>query len=100
NEHAMGMPRPLIVWNYILRLVLTSIVTQFVLLFGILLAGAVVTEAVFDWPCIGTYAVNSILRSDYNAVMGFTVWAGTIFIVVNLLVDVAHTLVDPRERTT
>jgi ABC-type dipeptide/oligopeptide/nickel transport system permease component len=33
-------------------------------------------------------------------VMGFTVWAGAIFIVVNLLVDVAHTLVDPRERTT
>jgi ABC-type dipeptide/oligopeptide/nickel transport system permease component len=55
---------------------------------------------VFDWPGIGTYAVNSILRSDYNAVMGFTVWAGAIFIVVNLLVDVAHTLVDPRERVS
>ena len=72
--------------------------TQIGLLFGILLAGAVVTEAVFDWPGIGTYAVNSIMRSDYNAVMGFTVWAGAIFIVVNLLVDIAHTLVDPRER--
>ena len=99
-ERAMGLPRPLIVWKYILRSALTSTVTQIGLLFGILLAGAVVTEAVFDWPGIGTYAVNSILRSDYNAVMGFTVWAGAIFIVVNLLVDVAHTLVDPRERTT
>ena len=99
-ERAMGLPRLLIVWKYILRSALTSTVTQIGLLFGILLAGAVVTEAVFDWPGIGTYAVNSILRSDYNAVMGFTVWAGVIFIVVNLLVDVAHTLVDPRERTT
>ena len=99
-ERAMGLPRALIVWKYILRSALTSTVTQIGLLFGILLAGAVVTEAVFDWPGIGTYAVNSILRSDYNAVMGFTVWAGAIFIVVNLLVDVAHTLVDPRERTT
>jgi ABC-type dipeptide/oligopeptide/nickel transport system permease component len=99
-ERAMGLPRPLIVWKYILRNALTSTVTQLGLLFGILLAGAVVTEAVFDWPGIGTYAVNSIIRSDYNAVMGFTVWAGTIFIVVNLLVDVAHTLIDPRERTT
>jgi peptide/nickel transport system permease protein len=99
-ERAMGLPRPLIVWKYILRSALTSTVTQIGLLFGILLAGAVVTEAVFDWPGIGTYAVNSIIRSDYNAVMGFTVWAGAIFIVVNLLVDVAHTLVDPRERTT
>ena len=99
-ERAMGLPRPVIVWKYILRNALTSTVTQMGLLFGILLAGAVVTEAVFDWPGIGTYAVNSIIRSDYNAVMGFTVWAGTIFILVNLLVDVAHTLIDPRERTT
>ena len=99
-ERAMGLPRPIIVWKYVLRSALTSTVTQIGLLFGILLAGAVVTEAVFDWPGIGTYAVNSILRSDYNAVMGFTVWAGVIFIVVNLLVDVAHTLVDPRERAT
>src|SRR5206468_811322 len=43
---------------------------------------------------------NFVLYSDCNAVMGFTVWAGAIFIVVNLLVDVAHTLVDPRERTS
>jgi len=99
-ERAMGLPRPLIVWKYILRSALTSTVTQIGLLFGILLAGAVVTEAVFDWPGIGTYAVNSIVRSDYNAVMGFTVWAGAIFIVVNLLVDIAHTVVDPRERAT
>jgi peptide/nickel transport system permease protein len=97
-EQAMGLPPSVIVWKYILRNALTSTVTQIGLLFGILLAGAVVTETVFDWPGIGTYAVNSILRSDYNAVMGFTVWAGAIFIVVNLLVDVAHTFIDPRER--
>jgi peptide/nickel transport system permease protein len=99
-ERAMGMPRSVIVWKYVLRSALTSTVTQIGLLFGILLAGAVVTETVFDWPGIGTYAVNSIIRSDYNAVMGFTVWAGTIFLVVNLLVDLAHTAVDPRERAT
>jgi len=99
-ERAMGLPRVLIVWKYVLRNALTSTVTQLGLLFGILLAGAVVTEAVFDWPGIGTYAVSSIVRSDYNAIMGFTVWAGAIFIVVNLLVDLAHTLVDPRERAT
>ena len=98
-ERAMGLPRSVIVWKYVLRNALTSTVTQMGLLFGILLAGAVVTEAVFDWPGIGTYAVNSIIRSDYNGVMGFTVWAGAIFILVNLLVDVAHTLIDPRERT-
>ena len=99
-ERAMGLPPSVIVWKYVLRSALTSTVTQIGLLFGILLAGAVVTEAVFDWPGIGTYAVNSIIRSDYNAVMGFTVWAGAIFLVVNLLVDVTHTVVDPRERAS
>ena len=98
-QQAMGLPRSVIVWKYILRSALTSTVTQIGLLFGILLAGAVVTEAVFDWPGIGTYAVNAIIRSDYNAVMGFTVWAGVIFMAVNLLVDVAHGLIDPRERS-
>jgi len=95
-ERAMGLPRSVIVWKYILRSALTSTVTQIGLLFGILLAGAVVTETVFDWPGIGTYAVNSIMRSDYNGVMGFTVWAGAIFMAVNLLVDIVQTFVDPR----
>jgi len=99
-QAAMGIPRRRVVWKYILRSALIGTLTQIGLIFGTLIANAVVVEAVFDWPGIGTYAVNSILRSDYNAVMGFTVWAGAIFIVVNLLVDVAHTLVDPRERTS
>lgn len=96
-ERAMGLPSSVIVWKFILRNALTSTVTQIGLLFGILLAGAVVTETVFDWPGIGSYAVNAIIRSDYNAVMGFTVWAGTIFMAVNLIVDVAQGLIDPRE---
>ena len=95
-ERAMGLPPSVIVWKRILRNALTSTVTQIGLLFGILLAGAVVTETVFDWPGIGSYAVNAIIRSDYNAVMGFTVWAGTIFMAVNLVVDVAQGIIDPR----
>jgi peptide/nickel transport system permease protein len=99
-ERAMGLPSSVIVWKFVLRNALTSTVTQIGLLFGILLAGAVVTETVFDWPGIGSYAVNAIIRSDYNAVMGFTVWAGAIFIAVNLLVDIAQGFIDPRERTS
>jgi peptide/nickel transport system permease protein len=96
-ERAMGLPPWLIVWKYILRNALVSTVTQIGLLFGILLAGTVVIETVFDWPGIGAYAFNSILQSDYNAVMGFTVWAGVMFVLVNLLVDIAHAFIDPRE---
>jgi len=96
-ERAMGLPASLIVWKYILRNAMVSTVTQIGLLFGILLAGAVVVETVFDWPGIGNYAFNSIAFSDYNAIMGFTVWAGVIFILVNLIVDIVHAMIDPRE---
>jgi peptide/nickel transport system permease protein len=85
-----------IIWKYVLRNALIGTVTQIGLIFGILIANAVVVESVFDWPGLGLYAVNSILRSDYNAVMGFTLITGTIFIFVNLLVDVVHGVIDPR----
>jgi ABC-type dipeptide/oligopeptide/nickel transport system permease component len=95
-ERAMGMPESLVVWKYMLRNALTSTVTQIGLVSGALLGGAVVIEAVFDWPGLGYYAVNSIVMSDYNAVLGFTVWVAIIYIVINIAVDVLHRLIDPR----
>lgn len=95
-QQAMGMPRRVVIWKYVLRNALIGTVTQIGLIFGILLAGAVVVEAVFDWPGLGLYAVQSILNSDYNAIMGFTLVTGAIFILVNLLVDITHGLIDPR----
>jgi peptide/nickel transport system permease protein len=96
-ETAMGYPRRLVVWKYVLRNALIGTVTQIGLIFGILLAGAVVVEAVFSWPGLGLFAVNAILSSDYNAVMGFTLIAGTMFIIVNLAVDILQGMIDPRE---
>jgi peptide/nickel transport system permease protein len=95
-EQAMGIPRRVIIWKYVLRNALIGTVTQIGLIFGILIANGVVVEAVFNWPGLGLYAVNSILQSDYNAIMGFTIISGVIFIVVNLLVDITHGLIDPR----
>ena len=95
-ERAMGLPERVVIWKYVLRNALIGTVTQIGLIFGLLLAGAVVVESVFDWPGLGLYAVNSILRSDYNGIMGFTVITGTIFIAVNLIVDILHGIIDPR----
>ena len=95
-QRAIGIPNALVVWKYVLRNAMTSTVTQIGLLFGVLLAGAVVIEIVFQWPGIGTYAFEAILHSDYAAVMGFTVYAGGVFMLVNLLVDVVHGIIDPR----
>ena len=96
-EEAMGFPKRVIIWKYILRNALIGTVTQIGLIFGILIAGAVVVEAVFDWPGLGYYAVQSIIQSDYNAIMGFTFVTGVLFIIINLLVDIAQVFIDPRE---
>lgn len=97
-QRAMGVPWRVTVWRYVLRSALTGTLTQIGLVFGNLLAGAVVVEAVFDWPGLGQFAVNSILQSDYNAILGFTIYVGVMFIVVNLLIDVGQVLLDPRGR--
>lgn len=96
-ERAMGMPRSLIVWKYILRNALTSTITQFGLVSGVLLGGSVVIERIFDWPGIGIYTVDSIIFSDYNAIVAVTLWVAIIYVVVNVIVDALHRLVDPRD---
>ena len=95
-EKAMGLPRMLIIFKYLLRNALTSTVAQIGLLFGSLLAGAVVTEQVFDWPGLGLYAVESIMKFDYQATLGITLWAGVAYSLANLLVDIAQAIIDPR----
>jgi ABC-type dipeptide/oligopeptide/nickel transport system permease component len=97
-QAAMGIPRRRVVWKYILRSALIGTLTQIGLIFGNLIAGAVVVETVFDWPGLGSFAVSSILQSDYNAIMSFTLFIGAVFILVNLLVDVAQAVLDPRGR--
>lgn len=97
-QAAMGIPRRRVVWKYILRSALIGTLTQIGLIFGTLIANAVVVETVFDWPGLGSYAVGSILQSDYNAIMSFTLFIGVVFIMTNLVVDVAQAVLDPRGR--
>jgi peptide/nickel transport system permease protein len=81
---------------YVLRNAVTVTVTQIGLLFGALISGAVAVEAVFDWPGLGTYAVQAILSADYKALLAVTLIVGVVYAVVNVAVDVAQALIDPR----
>ena len=54
------------------------------------------TSGSIDWPGLGTYAVNSILQSDHKAIMGFTLLVGAMFVTINLIVDLLHSVIDPR----
>lgn len=81
---------------YVLRNAVTVTVTQVGLLFGALVSGAVAVEAVFDWPGLGTYAVQAILSADYKALLAVTLVIGVVYAVVNVAVDVAQAVIDPR----
>jgi peptide/nickel transport system permease protein len=93
---AAGYRRWRLVWVYVLRNSVVATTTQIGLLFGALISGAVAVEAIFDWPGIGSYAVQAILTSDYKAVLAVTLIAGIIYTVVNIAVDVVHAWLDPR----
>jgi len=93
---AAGYGRVRLAAVYVLRNAVTATVTQIGLLFGALISGAVAVEAVFDWPGLGTYAVQAILSADYKALLAVTLVVGVVYAAVNVLVDVAQALIDPR----
>lgn len=95
-ERAVGYPRRVLVWKYVLRSSLSATVTQVGLLFGLFLSGSVVVEAVYGWPGLGDYLYNAVILSDYQPVMATTLVVGAIYAVVNILVDVVQGWLDPR----
>jgi peptide/nickel transport system permease protein len=67
--------------------------------FGWMLGTTVLVETVFDWPGIGLYAVSSAVASDFKPVMGVTLTIGIVFMLTNLLIDLAYGWLDPRTRS-
>jgi peptide/nickel transport system permease protein len=95
-ETAVGYPRGVLVWVYVLRNSLVATVTQVGLLFGALIAGAVVVESIYDWPGVGSYAVTAIINADYKAILAVTLLVGVVYAGVNIVVDLVLGLIDPR----
>jgi peptide/nickel transport system permease protein len=95
-ETAAGFSRTAIILVYALRNSLGGVVTQLGLLFGALIGNAVVVESIFSWPGLGSYSVDAILNSDYNAILAVSLVVGTIYALVNIVVDLVHALLDPQ----
>jgi len=93
---AQGVPNRVLIWKFVLKNSVVAAITQIGLLFGGLIAGAVVVETIFDWPGIGFYTVQAILTADYKVMLAVTLLIGVIYTVVNILVDLIHGLMDPR----
>ncbi|KAA0258579.1 ABC transporter permease [Deferribacter autotrophicus] len=74
------------------------VVTIIGLMFGTLLAGAILTETTFSWPGIGKWLVNAVYQRDFPVVQCATLIIAVIFIVINLLVDIVYALINPKVR--
>ncbi|HYR16022.1 MAG TPA: ABC transporter permease [Mycobacterium sp.] len=96
---AKGLSAHAVRVKHVLRNTYIPLLTVLGLLFANLMVGTAVVEYVFAWPGIGRLAIDSALLRDEPVVVGFTVAAGLIFTVMNLLVDLGIAAVDPRVRT-
>lgn len=98
TERALGLSPWLIVLKYVARNAVSSSLTVIGLYVGWLLGGTVLVESVFDWPGIGLYATKAIVSQDFMPLMGVTLVIGTVFVVVNLIVDLLQGVINPRAR--
>ncbi len=98
TARAKGLAEWMVTGSHALRNALLSIVTLVGLQFGALMGGAVITETVFAWPGIGTLVLDSILKKDYPVVLAATEFVATIFIFINMALDVLYGYLDPRVR--
>lgn len=98
TARAKGAHEQSVRWRHALRNALPPVVTVIGLQFGELLGGAILTETVFGWPGLGRLLVDSIFARDYPMVQGLVIVFALMFAVVNLIVDLAYQLIDPRVR--
>jgi peptide/nickel transport system permease protein len=98
TARAKGLSERVVIFIHALKSALLPVLTVAGMWFGFLLAGSVVTETIFAWPGVGQLLVQSILSRDYPAVQNIVLIVSISFVLINLLVDVAYTWLDPRIR--
>ena len=98
TARAKGLGPRAVIWRHALRNALLPVITLLGLQLGALLAGAVITEAVFSWPGIGQLVIEAIQRRDYPVVQACVLLISLSYVLVNTLTDVAYGVFDPRVR--
>ena len=96
TARAKGLGERSVVNKHALRNALLPVVTVIGLSFGTLLSGAILTETVFSWPGIGRWVYDAIAMRDYPVIQGGVLFVAFLFVLVNLLVDLTYSLIDPR----
>ncbi|NNF98774.1 MAG: ABC transporter permease [Desulfobacteraceae bacterium] len=98
NARAKGLPERKVILKHALRNALIPVITIIGLQVGVLLSGAIITEAIFDWPGLGSLLLDAIYSRNYPLVQGCILFIATIYVLVNLLTDLTYAWVDPRVR--
>ena len=98
TARASGLAHRRIVYGYALRNALLPVVTTLGMVFSFMLGANVLVEKVFAWPGIGSYAVEALIASDYAPVQGFVLVMALLYVMLNLGIDLAYGLIDPRVR--
>ncbi|HEX5595404.1 MAG TPA: ABC transporter permease [Micromonosporaceae bacterium] len=98
TAEAKGLTERVVRRRHILRNALLPVVTAIGLLTGGLLSGAVLTESVFSLNGVGSFVKNAIFYNDYPGLMGFVLIFAIVYVLMNLLVDLSYSLIDPRVR--
>jgi ABC-type dipeptide/oligopeptide/nickel transport system permease component len=98
TARAKGVANPPVVWKHALKNAAIPIVTIVGIELGTLLGGSVITETIFAWPGVGRLSVQAIYNRDYPVVQAAVFMLSVTFVLVNLIVDVLYTYLDPRIR--
>ena len=98
TARAKGVRERSVVLAHALRNALIPVITVLGLDFGAYLTGSILTETIFSWPGLGRYVVNAIARRDLPGVQGAVLFMSAVFVLVNLITDLAYAKVDPRVR--
>ncbi|MBQ1091866.1 ABC transporter permease [Streptomyces sp. B93] len=98
TAESKGLKRSTVRGRHVLRNAMLPVVTAVGLLTGSLLSGAVLTESVFSFGGIGSFIRTAIDGRDYPVLVGFIMFIAIVYVLINLLVDVAYSLIDPRVR--
>ena len=96
TARAKGQSERLVITRHALRNALIPIITVLGLDFGYYLTGSILTETIFSWPGLGRYVVNAIARRDLPAIQGSVLFLSVVFVMVNLITDLAYAKADPR----
>ena len=98
TARASGLKTRTIIMTYAFRNAMLPVVTTLGMVFSFLLGANVLVEKVFAWPGIGSYAVEALIASDFAPVQGFVLTMAILYVVLNLLIDLAYGIIDPRLR--